>query len=101
MDRKILELEEKKKKEGILKDLLMKCDICYLSHFNEVFVLRSNRFAKKTPKKIAKARRVCWECAKWLFKNALYNFGYNWRNLFFYQLHIKPKNRDKYMVVHA
>ena len=98
--RKEIELEERKKREKELKELQMKCDMCQLSHFNEVFILRSNKFAKKCPTHIAKARRVCWECARWLFKRAFYNFGNSWRNLFFYQLHIKDKNRYKYMVIH-
>ncbi|QYW08125.1 hypothetical protein 15570_00028 [Lokiarchaeota virus WyrdV1] len=103
INRKKIELIEKRKRERALKELEMKCDICQLSHFNEVFILRNNRFAKIVPRSISKTKtsRVCWECARWLFKNRYYNFGDSWRNLFFYQLHIKDKNREKYMVIHA
>lgn len=106
--RKEIELEERKKRERELKELEMKCDICYLSHFNAVLVLKPNKFSKYASKKEAKARRVCWGCAQWLFKNGLYNFGTNWRNLFFYQMGISKTNRkkykekrEKYMVIHA
>lgn len=89
---------EKKKRE---RELLMKCDICQLSHFNEVFILRKERFSKRATRGEAKARRVCWGCAGWLFSNRKYNFGTSWRNLFFFQRHVKEKNREKYMVIHA
>jgi len=101
INRKKIELERIKERDRIYKLMKMKCDICHLSGFNEVFILRSERFAKRTPKHIKKAHRVCWECAKWLFRNRYYNFGTHWRNLFFYQLHVKDKNREKYMVIHA
>ena len=101
INRKKIESEKEKKRDRELKLMVMRCDICYLSHFNEVFILRRKRFALRTPKNIKKAHRVCWGCAKWLFKNRYYNFGTSWRELFFYQLHVKDKNREKYMVIHA
>jgi len=96
-----IEKEKKEKRDRELKELLMKCDICKLSDFNEVFILKSDRFTKNCPKKDSKARRVCGGCARWLFKNRYYDFGTYWRNFFFSQLHIKDKNRGKYMVIHA
>ena len=108
INRKKIELEKKEKRDRELKLMLMKCDICYLSHFNEVFILRSHRFALRTPKHIKKAHRVCGGCAKWLFKNRYYNFGTSWREVFFYQMGNSKinrekynKNREKYMVIHA
>ena len=96
-----IEKERKENRERELKELIMRCDICYLSHFNEVFILKPEKFSRFATKKEAKARRVCWGCASWLFKNMKYNFGTSWRNLFFKQRRLIEKNRDKYMVIHA
>lgn len=105
INRKKIEVKKKEKRDALYESLLMKCDICHLSHFNEVFILRKERFVNKgkgnwkvNPKK---TNRVCWGCAQWLFRNRLYDFGTYWKNLFFYQLHVKDKNREKYMVIHA
>lgn len=108
INRKRIELIEKKEREKELKELQMKCDICYLQDFNSVLILRENRFVKGLPKHIAKAHRVCWRCAQWLFKNRYYNFGTSWREIFFYQMGISKTNRkkykekrEKYVVIHA
>ena len=103
-----LEKKEKEKRDKELKELEMRCDICKLGNFNEVFILRKDKFSKKCPKQYFKANRVCWDCAKWLFKSGFYNFGTNWKNIFFYQMGFSRTNakkyrekREKYMVIHA
>lgn len=79
----------------------MKCDLCSHRDLNEVFVLRKFKFSKYAPKKTQKARRVCWECAKHLFRRKLYNFGHNWRMVFLDSSLIQEQNKDKYLVIHA
>ncbi len=96
-----IEKENKEKRTKELEELRMRCDICYLSHFNEVFILKPERFSLKANRGERKARRVCWGCASWLFKTKKYNFGKSWRELFFVQRRINFKNREKYMVIHV
>ena len=101
INRKKLELEKKKKRDALYKILLMECDICYSWGNNSVLILKSNRFSKYASKREAKARRVCWSCAKMLFSKKKYNFGSHWRELFYQDSRIQPKNKEKYMVIHA
>ena len=69
-------IEAKKRKSK------MDCDLCNGSDLREVFTLRSERFSKFATKNEKEARRVCWGCAKRLFFQKRYNFGFYWRNLF-------------------
>ena len=83
---------------GILK---MNCDDCSGRDFNEVFILRKKNFARSATKRQKKMIRVCWKCARMLFKQKVYNFGHNWRCVFLDQSLILERNKYKYMVVHA
>jgi hypothetical protein len=101
INRKKIELEKRKKRDQIIKLTDMICDICYSWGNNSVLILKSNRFSKYASKREAKARRVCWSCAKRLFSQKKYNFGSHWRELFFQDSRIQSKNKEKYMVIHA
>jgi len=79
----------------------MKCCRCENTDFHEVFVLKENKFSRFASKKEKKFIRVCWECARFLFKRKLYNFGHNWRCIFLDNSVITEKNKAKYMVVHT
>lgn len=79
----------------------MDCDCCKLQDFKEVFVLRKNKFTLKATKAEKKYKRVCWKCARILFRHFIYNFGYNWRCIFLDSSLILERNRYKYMVIHA
>lgn len=83
---------------GILK---MNCDDCSRTDFNEVFILRKNKFSRSATKSQKKYKRVCWSCARRLFKSKVYNFGHNWRCVFLDQSLILERNKYKYMVIHA
>ena len=83
---------------GILK---MDCDDCSGRNFNEVFILRKNKFSKSATKLQRKMKRVCWGCARRLFKSKIYNFGHNWRCVFLDSTLILERNKYKYMVIHA
>ena len=79
----------------------MDCDLCLRMDLNEVLILRKSRFSRFCSKNISKARRVCWGCARELFRKKLYNFGHNWRMVFLDHSQIMDKNRIKYLVIHA
>jgi len=79
----------------------MNCDLCKSRDLNEVFVLRKNKFAKYCDSRMNKASRVCWDCARMLFRKKLYNFGHNWRMVFIDCSVIMEKHKHKYMVIHA
>lgn len=66
----------------------MKCDICKKTDNLEIFILRSSRFTNNATKQDAKARRVCFECAKSLFKTGKYRFGYYWFSFFFHYFEV-------------
>ena len=79
----------------------MKCDICFGRDLNEVLILRKEKFAKSCSGRYNRARRICWDCAKMLFRRKLYNFGRNWRDVFLDGSLILKKNYAKYLVIHA
>lgn len=81
--------------------LKMKCDSCNERNLHEVFVLRKNKFSIHATNREKKYSRVCWSCARLLFKRKLYNFGHNWRNIFLDNSFITDKNKLKLMVIHA
>ena len=83
---------------GIVK---MDCDDCGRTDFNEVFILRERKFSRIATKHQRKFKRVCWGCARRLFKSKVYNFGHNWRCVFLDTSLIAERNRLKYMVIHA
>lgn len=91
--------------ESIIKKVrkknLMDCDLCSARDLNEVLILRKAKFSRFCSKKISKARRICWGCARELFRKKLYNFGHNWRMVFLDCSSIMEKNKLKYMVIHA
>ena len=89
-------IEKKKRKKGI-----MDCDLCNAKDLHEVLILRKAKFSRLCSKSIRKARRICWECARELFRKNLYNWGYNWRMVFLDCSQIMDKNKPKYMVIHA
>lgn len=80
---------------------IMDCDLCNSRDLNEVLILRKYKFSKFCSKRINKARRVCWDCARMLFRKKLYNFGHNWRMVFLDCSTILEKHKPKYMVIHA
>lgn len=87
---------KKKWKKGI-----MDCDLCNARDLNEVLILRKEKFSRFCSKKIRDARRICWGCARELFRKKLYNWGHNWRMVFLDQSQIQERNKYKYMVIHA
>ena len=89
-------IKKKWKKKG-----LMDCDLCSARDLNEVLILRKLKFSRFCSKAICQARRVCWGCARELFRKKLYNFGHNWRMVFLDCSQIAEKNKFKYMVIHA
>lgn len=95
------EKEIKEKRDQDIKLTEMICDICKTNGHNSVLILKSNKFSKYANHNEVKARRVCWSCAKMLFSKRKYNFGVHWRNLFYQDSRIIPKNKEKYMVIHA
>lgn len=101
INRKKNELEKNKKRARDIKLTEMICDICKSWGNNSVLVLKSNKFSRFANHREIKARRVCWSCAKRLFSQKKYNFGTHWRNLFYQDSRIQPKNKEKYMVIHA
>jgi len=92
-------MESKIKK--VWKKGIMDCDLCSARDLNEVLILRKEKFSRFCSKNISKARRICWGCARELFRKRLYNWGYNWRMVFLDCSQIMEKNKLKYMVVHA
>ena len=84
-----------------MKDVNMKCDDCGGNDFNELFILREKKFSGKATKNQKKMIRVCWNCARLLFKQMIYNFGHNWRCVFLDKSIVQERNKYKYMVVHA
>ena len=84
-----------------MKCFSMDCDYCKQHDFHEIFILKKVKFSFHATKKDKKMTRVCWECAKYLFKRKLYNFGHNWRCVFLDNTTIIEKNKQKYMVIHA
>jgi len=79
----------------------MDCDLCNGRDLNEVFILRKNKFSKHCTNRMKKASRVCWDCARMLFRRKLYNWGHNWRMVFLDSSQIQERNKLKYMVIHA
>ena len=82
-------------------DLKMNCDLCSKTDLHEVFILRSYKFSQIATKKERKFSRVCWGCARHLFRKRIYNFGHNWRMVFLDDSTLMDKNKAKYMVIHA
>lgn len=101
INRKKIELKKIEERDQIIKLTKMICDICKRDGHNCVLILKSNRFSRFANHREVKARRVCWACAKLLFSRKKYNFGTHWRNLFYQDSRILPKNKEKYMVIHA
>lgn len=58
----------------------MKCDYCHRNDFNEVLVLRKEKFTQRG-KNHSKCNRVCFECAKRLTNKGLYDLGSYWNGL--------------------
>ena len=58
----------------------MKCDCCHLNDFNEVLVLRKDKFTKQG-KAYKNYRRVCIDCLKKLVKRGIYNLGTYWTDI--------------------
>ena len=85
----------------IRKKGLMDCDLCSAKDLHEVLILRKHRFSNRATKIEKKATRVCWGCARELFRKKLYNFGHNWRMVFLDCSTILERNKFKYMVIHA
>ena len=88
-------------KKKVWKKGLMDCDLCSARDLNEVLILRKQKFSRFCSKRINKARRVCWGCARELFRKKLYNFGHNWRMVFLDSSLIQERNKYKYLLIHA
>lgn len=91
-------MESKIKK--VWKKGIMDCDCCNARDLNEIFILREKKFARIATKAEKKYRRVCWTCARMLFRKMIYNFGHNWRCVFLDASLIAERNKYKCMVIH-
>jgi len=91
----------------------MECDICERFDFQFIINLKEACFSSRGSQKERNARRVCFYCGLYLFKEKIYNFSYVWRETFFEQLKRVGFNtsrkgtpsanefrREKYMVIH-